>query len=76
MSEKNHVAPKLKRTMTAGQMEMISRITILSNDLNSETSVSYASCENCVKNENYANSDPQGDFGTAFRSAESGGNVA
>lgn len=24
MSEKNHVAPKLKRTMTAGQMEMIS----------------------------------------------------
>ena len=36
---------------------MILRITILSNDLNSETSVSYASCENCVKNENCANSE-------------------
>ena len=41
------------------QLAIILRITILSNDLNSETSVSYASCENCVKNENYANSDPQ-----------------
>ena len=41
------------------QLAMILRITILSNDLNSETSVSYASCENCVKNENCANSDPQ-----------------
>ena len=34
-------------------------IVAISNDLNSETSVNYASCENCEKNENYANSDPQ-----------------
>lgn len=39
------------------QLAIILRITILSNDLNSETSVSYASCENCVKNENCANSE-------------------
>ena len=32
------------------QLAIILRITILSNDLNSETSVNYASCENCVKN--------------------------
>ena len=33
--------------------------SLFSSDLNSETSVSYASCENCAKNENYASSDPQ-----------------